>query len=665
MSTTHRRSPSGVAAFSGNCGGSPPPPTTTTTPLKRHHHRRHQQRNNPDSSSTRIPSYQQRQPQIERQQLNPKGRTDLSATNQQQQGDDDSNRESNDDKDISRSIKNLEWNPINRAKKSETFNDGEEFYETAQDLATLERTRSVQFISPLLEYGYRPAVEEFEQKQQQQQGTSDDPKPLLLYLPGFDGTFLSPFLQFPELHTLFDVRCMTVGMDDRSTLDELCQYVIQFLADECTAKETDDESTKVSSTISSNITSSTLNPKATEEGSPTSSFPLPWTLPLQIPTPFLTNSRNDTIQRKTPSTATKRSQTKDPPNRSVYLAGESFGGILSLLVSLKLLEQQKQETLEINNQKDDRNSSSPANDVGRVNLQGLTLINAATCYDRSRLASEGPQVASLSRWLYPVGLIKLLPMFLDEYSFAQLLLTLQAKALPSVIDNPCREAYMGRVAFSLPFVLPFMTQPTFLWRLTEWLANGCARLTAPISSSSSSSPPILTQLNDLRILIVAGEKDATLPSIAEAERLASLWPQNSVVHVVEGAGHASTCGSRVDLAALFRSRFKELQPKAATPQKNQLNTSNNNPFFGLFTPKSDKSSKSSLPLPAPQEEKGMAEAPIIPVSNRTKMKVDAANGTGAYFGMTPRYDNANIGLSPLRYWNKEYYRKYRQRPRQR
>jgi hypothetical protein len=41
--------------------------------------------------------------------------------------------------------------------------------------------------------------------------------------------------------------------------------------------------------------------------------------------------------------------------------------------------------------------------------------------------------------------------------------------------------------------------------------------------------------------------------------------------------------------------------------------------------------------------------------NRTAMKPVALNGKGAYFGMEPRYDNAKIGLSPLRYWSKPYY----------
>jgi hypothetical protein len=73
------------------------------------------------------------------------------------------------------------------------------------------RPRDVSFISPLLEYGYLPAVEEHENKTLGQ-------KPLLLYLPGFDGTFMSPFLQFPELHTIFDVRCMTGKYSGKSEL---------------------------------------------------------------------------------------------------------------------------------------------------------------------------------------------------------------------------------------------------------------------------------------------------------------------------------------------------------------------------------------------------------------------------------------------------------------
>jgi hypothetical protein len=51
-----------------------------------------------------------------------------------------------------------------------------------EDIPTV-RPRNVRFVSPLLEYGYPPAVIEYENKTLAQ-------KPLLLYLPGFDGTFL-------------------------------------------------------------------------------------------------------------------------------------------------------------------------------------------------------------------------------------------------------------------------------------------------------------------------------------------------------------------------------------------------------------------------------------------------------------------------------------------
>ena len=72
--------------------------------------------------------------------------------------------------------------------QTESRNDGQ------MNGSEIKKNQRIRFISPLLDYGYPPAVTEF------QDGTLEE-KPLLLYLPGFDGTFLSPFLQFPELHT--------------------------------------------------------------------------------------------------------------------------------------------------------------------------------------------------------------------------------------------------------------------------------------------------------------------------------------------------------------------------------------------------------------------------------------------------------------------------------
>jgi pimeloyl-ACP methyl ester carboxylesterase len=376
------------------------------------------------------------------------------------------------------------------------------------------RVRDIRFCSPLLEEGYPPAVEEYED------GTLSK-KPLLLYLPGFDGTYLAPFLQLPEISTLFDVRCLTMSMKDRSTYEELKAAVLAYINEE---------------------TQSTL---------------------VEGPEENPGNKFLSMVNVK------PKSQT-----RAVYLVGESFGGILASDVALFMLE-------------DDRL---------KANVQGIVLINAATCYDRSKLASTGPTVANLPKMLYPFGLLSLLPLFADEYSIASLLLILQAKALPSVINSAQREAYMGRIAFSLFQKLQYMPQETLKWRLFEWLETGCANMGIRLERFKTSFP-------SFRVLIIAGEADLCLPSIGEAERLSSLF-SNPHVFVVEGAGHASTSGSRVNLAALMLRRFPEVNLVANVTVGNWI-----------------------------------------------------LEGNGPYLGMVPRYDGrSDMGLSPLKYWNHDNYR---------
>ena len=393
-----------------------------------------------------------------------------------------------------------------------------------------QRKRNNRFASPLLEFGYPPAVQEF------QQGNSSQ-KPLLLYIPGFDGTYLSAFFQYPELHTLFEVKALITAMDDRSTFDEIKRTILDFLAAETSAESTPTNPSSANDTTT----------KTTELSDIVNFF----------------NSVSKTVRPKL---------SKQPPGRPVYLVGESFGGIMALEVALDLAK-----------------AKNP-----KINLQGLTLVNAATCYDRSRLAAEGPPVAKSNPFLYVFGILQLLPMFLDDISAKQFIAIIQSKALPSLIDNEMREAYMGRLAFALPFLLKFMPQGTFDWRLSEWLEVGCKRLEQRLSKETL----------ELRTLIIAGEKDLTLPSIAEAERLAQVLP-NSYIHVVPQVGHANTAGTCLDLAAEMRRWFSELAQQGG----------------------------------------------------RTEMKPIAAHGEGVFYGMEPRYDRASIGLNPLLYWSKEYYQK--------
>lgn len=420
------------------------------------------------------------------------------------------------------------------------------------------RPHHVQFASPLLDFGYPPTVEEF------RNGRVSE-KPILLYLPGFDGTYICPFIQYPELGTEFEVWCMTVGSGDRSTLDELKMCVLDFIN---TISAEQDLSIDTETRITDTATTTTTTTSAKTDQS------------------FWTNLFSTFTNSNVAATG-KANKTKKRP---LYLVGESFGGILASEVALTILHQNEVDKRAIN-----------------VDLQGLVLINPATCYDRSQLAAKGPPVSKLPPLLYPFGLMGLIPLFMDDYSLAQLFLILQANALPSVIDNPVREAFMGRVAFSLPTKLEYMNQGTLTWRLEEWLGVGCQRMESRIRD--------FQQYPAFRTLILVGEKDLTLPSIAEAERLVNLLPKCQV-HVVEGAGHASTCGSRMDMTAQLRQTFPELR-------KNKSN----------------------------QVRNGKGKNEDIP--KRTAMKPEAANGSGPYFGMEPRYDGARIGLNPILYWTKE------------
>ena len=129
-------------------------------------------------------------------------------------------------------------------------------------------------------------------------------KPLLLYLPGFDGTFLSPFLQFPELHTLFDVRCLTVGVEDRSTFEALVNRTLAFLEDCERLREApkDGGATNASAPMPMELGNAS---DSNSGGNPFLNF-------------FSGGRKSDPPSRQSP--------------RPLYIAGESFGGLLALEV---------------------------------------------------------------------------------------------------------------------------------------------------------------------------------------------------------------------------------------------------------------------------------------------------------------------------------------------
>ena len=249
---------------------------------------------------------------------------------------------------------------------------------------------------------------------------------LLVYLPGFDGANLAPFLQWPALHDAgFDVRCASIDADDRSTFDELVTAASSYID-------------------------------------------------------------------------------REACDRPCLLVGESFGGALATMVAQRA-----------------------------VSVEGVVLVSPAPCYAESALASKAPPILDLPARAYYVGLASLLPLFVDRHGVRALFDIVTNKCLPGVIETPRQEAYMGRVALSLPERIARMPRGTLAWRLREWLDVGA--LAQPT-------------------LVVFGDEDNTLPSEREAARVVALLTKARAVRV-PGAGHAATLGSRVDLRAEVAAFF--------------------------------------------------------------------------------------------------------------
>lgn len=57
------------------------------------------------------------------------------------------------------------------------------------------------------------------------------PLPLLCFLPGMDGSLSTPFMQYPELGTCFELQCMqhTGGLASRVSFDELAASAADFI----------------------------------------------------------------------------------------------------------------------------------------------------------------------------------------------------------------------------------------------------------------------------------------------------------------------------------------------------------------------------------------------------------------------------------------------------
>lgn len=288
--------------------------------------------------------------------------------------------------------------------------------------------------------------------------------PMLVFLPGMDGSLCTPFMQYPELATRFELSCMrhVEGLSSRVTFDKLTADVVAHVE------------------------------ASMETG------------------------------------------------RRVLLVGESFGASLAVAVAAQIDE-------------------DPA-------MMGLVVVNPATSYRRSALATVGPVCGALSGpFLYPlylVSLVALAALVLTPATQAPAFLALLASLKsPTLLANPYRESYLGRVALSAflgqrgpgleigsLLAINVFAPEDLAFRLSEWLA--------PAADVANEALPHLVRTTP--ILAVVGDTDRLLPSLDESARLAALAAPHETWRgtvVVPGAGHASTLGTRVNLLAEIRGAF--------------------------------------------------------------------------------------------------------------
>ena len=84
-------------------------------------------------------------------------------------------------------------------------------------------------------------------------------------------------------------------------------------------------------------------------------------------------------------------------------------------------------------------------------VRGLVLVNPATSYERSALARFGPICAALQGpLLYPLYLLSLVGfaalVLTPAYQAPAFISMLAATKVPTLLNNPYREAWLGRVA---------------------------------------------------------------------------------------------------------------------------------------------------------------------------------------------------------------------------
>ena len=336
----------------------------------------------------------------------------------------------------------------------------------------------------------------------------DVSKPLMLYVPGLDGTGFAASPQFDRLERSFDLKAMHVPPTDRSDFETLVETIATFLEEETTRREA-----------------------AGEKPRPASSS----------------------------AAAKKGKKKKFQRDGSVYLLGESMGGLLSLGLALR-----------------------------RPDLvDRLVLVNPASSFDRSPWPSVGPLLPSLPEEIYGGVPYALAPVLFEPAALITGGLDAVARAAKAsglAVDGPfgvpvpdvgkiVSNGVVGADAFgdsiaalvdalgsqfpTLGALTAVIPRDTLAHRLSV-LAAGCEVVNAPGALRSIDVPA----------LCVASSEDLLIPSGDEGPRLRREMPRCRV-EVLEGASHAALQKDECDLLEVMaRNGFKPRAEQDPPPLSN-------------------------------------------------------------------------------------------------
>lgn len=258
--------------------------------------------------------------------------------------------------------------------------------------------------------------------------------PILLILPGIDGTGYTAASQFEALSERFDLKTFFIPVEDRTPLEGLVKILRDYVEEEVA---------------------------------------------------------------------------QSPRDRPIYVMGESFGGILSLLL---------------------------ADSCGHLALNRVVLVNPATSFQSSIWSTVlGDVLPQLPAQAYDLLPFAISPLLGNPLGLARRRVDGEAPLPSQALQTVAGLFELMPVLDNLKDILP---QDTLQWKL-QLLQEG----------SELVNDSLLRRLEQ-RVLVIVGDSDLLIPSEEESERLKSNLRTCSV-KVVEGAGHALLQEAGINVNDIF------------------------------------------------------------------------------------------------------------------